>query len=44
LECSSRTQAAVLVKALAMEDGGASDTGDLVDLAADEHLLHQRPQ
>jgi DNA-binding NarL/FixJ family response regulator len=44
LECSSRTQAAVLVKALAMEDGGASDTGDSVDFAADENLLHQRPQ
>lgn len=44
LECSSRTQAAVLAKALATEDGGAPDTGDSVDLAADERLLHQRPQ
>ena len=36
LECSSRTQAAVLVKALAMDDTVASDAGRSMDLPADE--------
>ncbi|TLY73518.1 MAG: response regulator transcription factor [Gammaproteobacteria bacterium] len=36
LECSSRTQAAVLVKALAMDDTIASDAGRSMDLPADE--------
>jgi DNA-binding NarL/FixJ family response regulator len=36
LECSSRTQAAVLVKALTMDDVGPPDAGDSVDLTADE--------
>jgi DNA-binding NarL/FixJ family response regulator len=36
LECSSRTQAAVLVKALAMDDALQSDTGNSTDLPADE--------
>jgi DNA-binding NarL/FixJ family response regulator len=36
LECSSRTQAALLVKALATDDVARPDTGDLVDLSADE--------
>jgi DNA-binding NarL/FixJ family response regulator len=35
LECSSRTQAAILVKALAMDDAASCDTSDSVDLAAD---------
>jgi DNA-binding NarL/FixJ family response regulator len=36
LECSSRTQAAVLVKALATDEVTQPDTGDSVKLAADE--------
>ena len=36
LECSSRTQAAVLVKALSMDDVAPIDAGDSMDLAADE--------
>ena len=36
LECSSRTQAAVLVKALAMDDAIPSDAGSSMDLPADE--------
>jgi len=36
LECSSRTQAAVLVKALATDDVIQSDTGNSTDLSADE--------
>jgi DNA-binding NarL/FixJ family response regulator len=36
LECSSRTQAAVLVKALSMDDVAPLDAGDSMDLAADE--------
>jgi DNA-binding NarL/FixJ family response regulator len=36
LECSSRTQAAVLVKALATDEVTPPDTGDSMNLAADE--------
>ena len=36
LECSSRTQAAVLVKTLAMDDSAASDTDTSMDFRADE--------
>ena len=36
LECSTRTQAAVLVKALAMDDVTLPDAGDSMDLATDE--------
>jgi DNA-binding NarL/FixJ family response regulator len=36
LECSSRTQAAVLVKALATDEVTQPDTGDSMNLAADE--------